>query len=70
MFEQGADGQGDDDMAVRHAETPELAQEALLDAVILIFKAQVTVVAFHLRCLAHMLNSVDCALSIVQSHTS
>jgi hypothetical protein len=26
---------------VRHAETPELAQEALIDAVILIFKAQV-----------------------------
>ena len=28
-------------MAVRHAETPELAQEVLLDAVLLIFKAQV-----------------------------
>lgn len=69
MLEQGADGQGDGGMAVRHAETPELAQEALLDAVILIFKAQVTVCAFHLRCLAHMSKSVDCALSIVQCHT-
>lgn len=35
---------GDDDSApVRHAETPELAREALVDAVILIFKAQVEV---------------------------
>lgn len=35
---------GDDDNApVRHAETPELAREALVDAVILIFKAQIEV---------------------------
>lgn len=36
-----AGAQGDDGGEVRHAETPELAQEALIDAVILIFKAQV-----------------------------
>lgn len=36
------DVQGDDGGEVRHAETPALAQEALIDAVILIFKAQVS----------------------------
>ena len=33
----------DDGDKVRHAETPELAQEALVDSVVLIFKSQVEV---------------------------
>ncbi len=35
---QGADGEGGD--GVRHADTPELAREALVDSVALIFKGQ------------------------------
>lgn len=44
---QATDAELGDDMAegdkVRHAETPELAQEALVDSVVLIFKSQVEV---------------------------
>lgn len=39
--DQVGDDGNDSGGPVRHAETPELAQEALVDAVILIFKAQV-----------------------------
>lgn len=39
---QAAETGDDDSPPVRHAETPDLAREALVDAVILIFKAQVT----------------------------
>ena len=41
---QGGDGELEDgyDEGVRHAETPELAREALADCAVLIFKGQVT----------------------------
>ena len=42
---QGGDGDVDDGYSegVRHAETPELAREALADCAVLIFKGQVEV---------------------------
>jgi hypothetical protein len=56
-----AGAQGDEGGEVRHAETPELAQEALIDAVILIFKAQVSA-----GCIATMSNIA----AVVKGHAS
>ena len=45
LARQGGDGDVDDGYSegVRHAETPELAREALADCAVLIFKGQVEV---------------------------
>lgn len=71
---QGGDGDVDDGYSegVRHAETPELAREALADCAILIFKGQVEV-AFRCAdsvCLCsfgniffHVYTSKDCKLA-------
>ena len=51
---QGGDGELEDgyDEGVRHAETPELAREALADCAVLIFKGQVRALVYgHLRLL-------------------
>lgn len=54
---QAAEMGDDESPPVRHAETPDLAREALVDAVILIFKAQVTP-AVYSNCLVHMLSAM------------
>ena len=66
---QGADGELGDgyDEGVRHAETPELAREALADCAVLIFKGQVEV-AFREQTAGHnaLLLFVHLALSMME----
>lgn len=71
MLAQAAEPDAEDDYGsperIRHAETPELAREALIDSVVLIFKSQVEV-AFREQTAGHnaLLLFVHLALQMIE----